>query len=100
MKNKAWISAKDTATAMNTASQRAKGVKKFEIELEKSKEYASTKLIQIKTGKKYSWKDLKKYCITVGLKIKKAHNENYGEVNSYPSEAWKEVYKIEIKEIV
>lgn len=31
---------------------------------------------------------------------KKAHDENYGEVNFYPAEAWKEVYKIEIKEIV
>lgn len=99
-KTKAWISDKKTATAMNTASQKAKEVKKLEIELDKSKEYASTKLIQIKTGKKYDWKDLKKYCITVGLEIKKAQDANYGEVNSYPAQAWKEVYKIEIKEII
>lgn len=100
LKTKAWISDKKTATAMNTASQKAKEVRKLEIELDKSKEYASTKLIQIKTGKKYDWKDLKKYCITVGLEIKKAQDANYGEVNSYPAEAWKKVYKIEIKEII
>lgn len=100
LKTKAWISDKKTATAMNTASQKSKEVKKLEIELDKSKEYASTKLIQIKTGKKYDWKDLKKYCITVGLEIKKAQDANYGEVNSYPAQAWKEVYKIEIKEII
>lgn len=100
LRTKAWISDKKTATAMNTASQKSKEVKKLEIELDKSKEYASTKLIQIKTGKKYDWKDLKKYCITVGLEIKKAQDANYGEVNSYPAEAWKEVYKIEIKEII
>lgn len=99
LRTKAWINNKKTATAMNTASQKAKEVKRLEIELDKSKEYASTKLIQIKTGRKYDWKDLKKYCITVGLEIKKAQDANYGEVNSYPAEAWKEVYKIEIKEI-
>lgn len=60
----------------------------------------SVKLIQTKTGKKYNWKDLKNYCITVGLEIKKAQDSNYGEVNSYPARAWKEVYKIEIKEII
>lgn len=100
IRTKSQINNRITAQAMNTASQKAKQVKRLEIELEKSKEYASTKLIQIKTGKKYSWKDLKKYCITVGLEIKKAHDENYGEVNSYPAEAWKEVYEIEIKEII
>lgn len=99
-KTKAWISDKKTATAMNTASQKSKEVKRLEIELDKSKEYASVKLIQTKTGKKYNWKDLKNYCITVGLEIKKAQDSNYGEVNSYPARAWKEVYKIEIKEII
>lgn len=100
LRTKAWISDKKTATAMNTASQKSKEVKRLEIELDKSKEYASVKLIQTKTGKKYNWKDLKNYCITVGLEIKKAQDSNYGEVNSYPARAWKEVYKIEIKEII
>ena len=100
LKTKAWISDKKTATAMNTASQKSKEVKRLEIELDKSKDYASVKLIQTKTGKKYNWKDLKNYCITVGLEIKKAQDSNYGEVNSYPARAWKEVYKIEIKEII
>lgn len=78
LRTKAWISDKKTATAMNTASQKSKEVKRLEIELDKSKEYASVKLIQTKTGKKYNWKDLKNYCITVGLEIKKRKTQIMG----------------------
>ena len=78
LRTKAWISDKKTATAMNTASQKSKEVKRLEIELDKSKEYASVKLIQTKTGKKYNWKDLKNYCITVGLEIKSTRLKLWG----------------------
>ncbi len=44
---------------MNTASQRAKEVKKLEIKLDKSKEYADIKLIQIKTDKNMTGKTSK-----------------------------------------
>ena len=51
LRTKAWISDKKTATAMNTASQKSKEVKRLEIELDKSKDYANVKLIQTRMGK-------------------------------------------------
>ena len=95
-KTKAWIGNKREATAMNTASQKSKEVKKLQVALDLEMSYATVKKVEKMTGRKYNWKNLKKYCQDAGLGWNKAFDSNYGSVNSYPIEAWKNVYGIEI----
>lgn len=96
IRTKAWISDKKTATAMNTASQKSKEAEKLKIKLDLEMSYATVKKVELETGRKYNWQDLKKYCQSAGLGWNKAFDANYGSVNSYPAEAWKNVYGIEL----
>ncbi len=95
-KTKAWIGNKREATAMNTASQKSKEVKKLQVALDLEMSYATVKKVEKMTGRKYNWRNLKKYCQDAGLGWNKAFDSNYGSVNSYPIEAWKNVYGIEL----
>ena len=96
-KTKAWIGNKREAQAMNTASQKVKEVKKLQLALDLEMSYATVKKVEKATGRKYSCRNLKKYCESAGLCWNKAFDSNYGSVNSYPAEAWKNVYGVEIK---
>ena len=95
-KTKAWIGNKREAQAMNTASQKSKEVKKLQVALDLEMSFATVKKVEKMTGRKYNWRNLKKYCQDAGLGWNKAFDANYGSVNSYPIEAWKNVYGIEI----
>ena len=86
-KTKAWIGNKREATAMNTASQKSKEVKKLQVALDLEMSYATFKKVEKMTGRKYNWRNLKKYCQDAGLGWNKAFDSNYGSVNSYPIEA-------------
>lgn len=63
-----------------------------------SKEYATVKMVQSKTGQSYDWKFLKDYCNAKELTIKKVYDTNYGSVNAYPKESWMKVYDINLGE--
>ncbi len=95
-KTKAWIENKREAQAMNTASQKSKEVKKLQVALDLEMSFATVKKVEKMTGRKYNWRNLKKYCQDAGLGWNKAFDANYGSINSYPIEAWKNVYGIEI----
>ena len=95
-RTKAWIGNKREAQAMNTASQKSKEVKKLQVALDLEMSYATVKKVEKMTGRKYNWRNLKKYCQDAGLGWNKAFDVNYGSVNSYPIEAWKNVYGIEL----
>ena len=95
-KTKAWIGNKREATAMNTASQKSKEVKKLQVALDLEMSYATVKKVEKMTGRKYNWRNLKKYCQDAGLGWNNAFDSNYGSVNSYHIEAWKNVYGIEL----
>ena len=95
-KTKAWIGNKREAQAMNTASQKSKEVKKLQVALDLEMSFATVKKVEKMTGRKYNWRNLKKYCQDAGLGWNKAFDANYGSVNSYPIEAWKNVYGIEL----
>ena len=95
-RTKAWIGNKRKAQAMNTASQKSKEVKKLQVALDLEMSFATVKKVEKMTGRKYNWRNLKKYCQDAGLGWNKAFDANYGSVNSYPIEAWKNVYGIEL----
>ncbi len=100
VRTKAWIGSRREATAMNTASQKAKEVKKLQAELGLRKSHASIKCVEKITKQKYDWRKLKDYCVKHNLKWEKVGDVNYGSVNVYPAEAWMNVYGVDLVELV
>ena len=96
IREKSWIGNRREATAMATASVKSKEAEKLKVKLDLEMSYASVKKVELETGRKYSWQNLKKYCLSAGLGWNKAFDANYGSVNSYPAEAWKNVYGVEL----
>ena len=96
IEEKAWIGSKREATAMATASVKSREANKLKIKLDLEMSYATVKKVELNTGRKYNWRELKKYCQSAGLGWNKAFDSNYGSVNSYPAEAWKNVYGVEL----
>ena len=97
IREKSWISTHREAKSMNLASQKTKEVKKLKVQLDLEMSYATVKKVEKITGRKYDWQALKKYCERAGLGWNKAFDSNYGSVNSYPAEAWKNVYGVDIE---
>ena len=96
---KTWISDKKTATAMNTASQKAKEVNRLKVELSRSKEFASVKAVEKITKEKFNWRAIRDYCTSHELEMGSTFDANYGSVRAYPAEAWLRVYNIDLKEV-
>ncbi|KMV08260.1 phage regulatory Rha family protein [Acinetobacter baumannii] len=93
---KAEISDKKTATAMATASVKSRQAEKLKEQIGESKNYASVKAVEKVAGGKYNWRELKKWCLTHGKKIKDIADANYGSVKIYHKDAWKAVYGINL----
>lgn len=96
IETKAHISDKKTATAMATASVKSKEAEKLKEQLGESKNYASVKAVEKVAGGKYNWRELKKWCLANGKKIKDIADANYGTVKIYHKDAWKAVYGINL----
>ena len=94
-RTKAFIGNTREATAMASASTATKKALALEIELDKSKGYATISKIEILYDNKFGWHKLVDYCKEYSLNVIKIPHPNYPKgVNSYPKEAWLEVYKI------
>lgn len=93
---KAQIGSKREATAMNTAAQAVREKKAIEAKLGRCINHASILAVQNATGASYAWHPLKAYCSKNGLPQVKAHDERWGKVNTYPAQAWLEVYGVDI----
>lgn len=99
IETKAHISDKKTATAMATASVKSKEAEKLKEQLGESKNYASVKAVESKVGGKYNWRELKKWCVANGKKIKDIADANYGTVKIYHKDAWDAVYGIKLTDL-
>ncbi|MHC3050950.1 Rha family transcriptional regulator [Acinetobacter nosocomialis] len=93
---KAEISDKKTATAMATASVKSRQAEKLKEQIGESKNYASVKAVEKVAGGKYNWRELKKWCLAHGKKIKEIADANYGSVKIYHKDAWMAVYGINL----
>lgn len=93
---KAEISDKKTATAMATASVKSRQAEKLKEQIGESRNYASVKAVEKATGGKFNWRELKKWCLAHGKKIKDIADANYGSVKIYHKDAWKAVYGINL----
>lgn len=99
IETKAHISDKKTATAMATASVKSKEAEKLKEQLGESKNYASVKAVESKVGGKYNWRELKKWCVANGKRIKDIADANYGTVKIYHKDAWNAVYGIKLTDL-
>lgn len=96
VKTKAYISDKKTATAMATASNAVQENTRLKDQLGQSKRNATVLAVERLTGKEYTWQALNKWCKSHGVKPQKVHDDRYGKVNTYPSQAWNDVYKVDL----
>lgn len=96
VKTKAHISDKKTATAMATASNAVQENQRLKDKIGQSKKNATTLSVERMTGKTYIWQPLNKWCKAHGVKPQKVHDDRYGKVNTYPSQAWNDVYGVNL----
>lgn len=96
---KAQIGHRREATAMNTASQAVKQVAKLEMELDKSKQYATVKRMEmLYHGQRFDWRLLKSTAAEMGVPSIDVFDQNYGTVKSYHADVWAEAYAISIEQ--
>lgn len=97
---KAQIGSKREATSMATASAARKESAKLRALMGEATKNASILAVQGKTGTPYNWRDLKNYCTAAGLSMGKSFNPGLQlNVNTYPAEAWFEVYGVDLVEL-
>jgi len=95
IESKAEIGSKREATAMNTASQATKRVKKLEVELDQSKDFYSVKRMQmLMHGQEFNWRILKEVGLDIGIEAIDVFDANYGTVKAYHIDVWKKAYAI------
>ena len=96
IKTKAHISDKKTATAMATASNAVQENTRLKDQIGQSKRNATVLAVERLTGHSYTWPPLNKWCKAHGVKPQKVHDERYGKVNTYPHQAWQDVYSVNL----
>ena len=96
VKTKAHISDKKTATAMATASNAVQENQRLKDQIGQSKKNATVLAVERSTGKVYPYQALTKWCKSHGVKPQKVHDDRYGKVNTYPSQAWLDVYNVNL----
>ncbi|SDY19866.1 Rha family transcriptional regulator [Acinetobacter kyonggiensis] len=99
VKTKAHISDKKTATAMATASNAVQENSRLKDQIGQSKRNATVLAVERLTGKSYTWPPLNKWCKSHGVKPSKVHDDRYGKVNTYPAQAWTDVYRVDLSEL-
>ncbi|MGB8695860.1 Rha family transcriptional regulator [Acinetobacter sp.] len=96
VKAKALINNKKTATAMATASNAIQENLRLKDHIGQSKRNATVLAVERLTGNSYTWPPLKKWCKSHGVKPSRVHDERYGKVNTYPAQAWMDIYKVDL----
>lgn len=95
---KAEIGSRREATAMATASNATQRATRLEVELDRSKQYATIKRMGlVYHGLSFNWRELKTASIDMDLPPIDVFDSNYGTVKSYHSDVWKEVYGLEVE---
>lgn len=99
VKEKLWISEKREATAMATASVAVRERNKLAERIGESKNYAAIIPVEKKTGTKYRWHPLRKWCLENGKEPHEVEDPRFGTVKAWPREAWLSVYGVELRKL-
>ncbi|MBF0693381.1 ORF6N domain-containing protein [Providencia alcalifaciens] len=99
VETKAWIGKKREATSMATASKAVREKNRLAEKLGESKKHATILAVEKKLDKKFKWQPLKKWCKENKAEIPTVHDDRYGTANSYPAEAWKSAYGVELTKL-
>lgn len=96
---KAQIGSRREATAMAKASIMAREANNLRSELGKYKEHATVRAVENLTKNKYEWRPLKRWCDNRCIKPEYVPDKLYGEVCTWPAEAWLDVHNVDLSEL-
>ena len=99
---KALIGSKREATAMATASAAKREAARLAQELGRGTRHATVTAVESATGRKFGrqgFQPLKAWCKRLDVTAPKAQCPRYGEVRSWPAQAWMEVYGVDLAEL-
>jgi hypothetical protein len=99
VRTKAEIGSRREATAMATASAKAREVARLKSELGRNQAHATIKAVEKMTKRafgKQGWRPLRDYCLEHGMVARNVVDEQYGTVKAWPSIAWRDVYGIDL----
>lgn len=99
VKEKLWIAEKREATAMATASAAVREKNKLAERLGESKNYAAIIPVEKKLNKKFKWQPLRKWCRENDATPHEVEDPRFGTVKSWPCEAWKAVYDVDLRKL-
>ena len=96
---KAQISDRKTATAMATASAKAREVKRLEHALGYSTRHATILQVEKKLKRDFDYHPLRRWCNQQKVTPERVPDKRYGDVVAWPAEAWMAVYGVSLPEI-
>ena len=99
IETKAEIGSRREATSMATASVAVRERNKVLEELGRAQSMATIRAVNKATGEHFQFKPLKDYCKAKELDIGYAVDPLYGEVRSYPAQAWLDVYGVSLAKL-
>ena len=71
-------------------------IKRLEINLDESHQWATIKRMESLTKEKFDWRVLKKSSVDLGVDRKDVFDVNYGTVKSYSADMWMQTYAVDL----
>lgn len=99
IKERRWIGEKREATAMATASVAVREKNKLAERLGEGKSYAAIIPVEKKTGEKFKWQPLRKWCRENDALPHDVEDPRFGTVKSWPRDAWMAVYGVDLRKL-
>lgn len=96
---KAEIGSRREATSMATASAAIRARDRALEELGKAKATATIRAVSKATGEDFHFRPLKDYCKAHEIEPGYAKDPLYGEVRTYPAQAWLDVYGVDLGDL-